>query len=287
MLSTKRIMILVLVCVFQCAMSAHGQEASNYLITTDIGSFVVSGDSSAGKGPGILAGADHFYQDHNDMTYEIDYFNLQTKVGPEVQVTQHTNSDSDKWLLHEVEDSYRTNDKSRLGLLSQGAIIKRLVVGGGRIFSIRYGGGSYMWVSNNVVVNIDYTDMQGGKPEPREIISAYLQKFPSTIPATLVLDQAHDIQWIKDEMERRLWLCDKWFVQITLGKADEKTVLQAAVKSMNVFLDYREKYYGLKAADEKNLLAGYLNSNNGTGIKAKLVEYKNWWTVNKEKGISL
>jgi hypothetical protein len=43
----------------------------------------------------------------------------------------------------------------------------------------------------------------------------------------------------------------------------------------------------MKAADEKNLLAAYLNTNNGTGIKAKLDEYKKWWVVNKEKAISL
>jgi len=63
--------------------------------------------------------------------------------------------------------------------------------------------------------------------------------------------------------------------------------LQAVLKSMNVFLDYREKYYGIKAVDEKSLLAGYLTANNGTAIKAKLTEYKNWWVVNKEKAISL
>ncbi|HWR58349.1 MAG TPA: hypothetical protein VN328_05625 [Thermodesulfovibrionales bacterium] len=56
---------------------------------------------------------------------------------------------------------------------------------------------------------------------------------------------------------------------------------------MEVFLNYREKYYGLKAADEKNLLAGYLNSNNGTGIQAKLTEYKTWWLTNKGKVINL
>jgi hypothetical protein len=50
---------------------------------------------------------------------------------------------------------------------------------------------------------------------------------------------------------------------------------------------YDGKYYGMKAADEKNLLAGYLNTNNGTGIKAKLDEYKKWWVVNKDKAINL
>jgi hypothetical protein len=56
---------------------------------------------------------------------------------------------------------------------------------------------------------------------------------------------------------------------------------------MNIFLDYREKYYETKAADEKNLLAGYLNTNNGTAIKAKLTEYKNWWLIHKTDAISV
>ena len=88
-------------------------------------------------------------------------------------------------------------------------------------------------------------------------------------------------------MDRRLWLCDKWFMQLQLRKVEEKQVYQESVKSMNIFLDYREKYFGIKAADEKNLLAGYLNTNNGTGIKAKLKEYKDWWVVNKDKSINL
>ena len=62
---------------------------------------------------------------------------------------------------------------------------------------------------------------------------------------------------------------------------------QESVKSMTVFLDYREKYYGMKAADEKNLLASYSNTNNGTAIKAKLKEYKDWWALNKDKAITL
>jgi hypothetical protein len=97
----------------------------------------------------------------------------------------------------------------------------------------------------------------------------------------------NEATWIKDEMDRRLWLCDKWFYQLQLQKVQQGEALQAAVKSMNIFLDYREKYFGVKAANEKNLLASYLNINNGTKIKAKLDEYKSWWATNKASAISL
>jgi hypothetical protein len=40
-------------------------------------------------------------------------------------------------------------------------------------------------------------------------------------------------------------------------------------------------------ADEKNLLAGYMNTNNGTGIKTKLTEYKTWWSAHKNDAINI
>lgn len=151
-------------------------------------------------------------------------------------------------------------------------------------------GWDYRWVSGNIVIDIEYHDTMMSKPEPLEIVSAYLAKYPSTLAATTsggIRSTESKTTWIKDEMDRRLWLCDKWFMQLQLQKAQQGQVLQESIKSMNIFLDYREKYYGIKAADEKNLLSGYLNTNNGTGIKAKLTEYKNWWAVNKDKAISL
>jgi hypothetical protein len=162
-------------------------------------------------------------------------------------------------------------------------------INGNKIFF--YGGGvvGYRWINNYIVVNIQYTNLSGPKSEPLDVVKAYLAKFPSTITLsdTDMKSRSHSELWIKDEMDRRLWLCDKWFMQLQLKKAQQTQVLQESVKSMNVFLDYREKYYGIKAAAEKNLLAGYLNTNNGTAIKVKLTEYKKWWGIHKTDAISL
>ncbi len=278
--------------------SGFSQSFSDYLILQDISPYkleaaqkVVGGYIGGPRvfdGAGIIAPTGHFYLDHTDKTYEAYYEGGSTLSSVTVQVTKHSGSDSDKWLVHEVEDSYRDGDNSdnRLGLLS-GAGVKIRDIVGSKFIYWGLGGGNYTWTSGQKVIEIKYTDLQRTKPEPIEVVQAYLQKHPSTIPSTFVFDQAHDIQWIKDEMDRRLWLCDKWFLQITLKKADEKQVYQESVKSMNIFLDYREKYYGIKAADEKNLLAGYLSTNNGTGIKTKLKEYKDWWALNKDKAITL
>jgi hypothetical protein len=271
------------------------QSYSDYLILQDINPYklesaqkVVGGYIGGPRvfdGAGAIAPTGHFYPDHTDKTYEAYYEGGSNLASATVQVTKHSNSDSDKWLLHEVEDGYRDPDVLEANW-TQGARVRE--IDGKLIFGVR--GSGYTWLSgNSIVVNVEYTDLTGTKPEPLEVIKAYLQKLPSSITLTdaEAKIKAHSETWIRDEMDRRLWLCDKWFLQLTLKKAEENQVYQESVRSMNIFLDYREKYYGTKATDEKNLLAGYLNSNNGTSIKAKLAEYKNWWSIHKTDAISL
>lgn len=280
----------------------YAQAASDYLILQDIGDFKFIAQSknpltniikqipgySVRLAPGILAWVEHFDMDHDDKTYEMNYDNSVVHMGVEIQVTKHAGSDSDKWLLHEVEDGYRDDDKLN-STVDTNVQIK--TIDGNKVYFIGiYGAKSYAWISNNyVVIKIGCSNCPNTKPEPLEIVQAYLQKYPSAITLTDsdLKSSAHSQRWIKDEMDRRLWLCDKWFMQLQLKKAAEKDVYRESVKSMSNFLDYRDKYYGIKAADEKNMLAGYINTNNGTSIKAKLKEYKDWWVVNKEKAINL
>ena len=273
------------------------QSISDYLILQNIGQYSLDkpekdlpGEPPSG-GPrffnsaGELAGAGHFV-DHIDKTYEVMYLGCDAYASPTVKVTQHTGGDSDKWLLHEMETGYRDSDTARLGLLHKGTYIEK--INNNIVMRLEIAGGSYSWLSNNnIVVSIEYSDPNFTKPEPKEIINAYLAKLPSAIPSTFKLNKDHEVTWLKDEMERRLWLCDKWFMQLQLRKADEKEVYRESFRSMNIFLDYREKYFGIAAKAEKIMLAGYFETNNGTGIKAKLKEYKDWWTANKEKSINL
>jgi hypothetical protein len=69
------------------------------------------------------------------------------------------------------------------------------------------------------------------------------------------------------------------------NKAGENKFRENPSKA-KVFLNYQEKYFGVKATDEKNVLEGYLNSNNDAGI-AKLAEYKKWWAANKDKALRM
>jgi len=256
------------------------QTPSDYLICQDIGGFKKYG-CACGSGAGILGPTGHFKEDHNDTSCDVTYHSMSLRMGINVQVTQHAGSDSDRWLLHEVERGFRFGDYEEDMTPSRVRNID-----GNKIFYTRLGGGTYRWISNNVVISIQYTDLYQQKTEPLEVVQVYLTKFPSTIPA-ITVDQAHNEQWIKDEMDRRLWLCDKWFTAQQAGTVELTKTLREAVDHMNVFLDYREKYYGIEANDEKNLLWQYLQANNEAGIKAKLQEYKTWWAGNKDKAINL
>ena len=274
---------------------SFAQNISDYLILQDIALFkldkperVFPGEPPIGgprtyDGSGIIKGADHF-SDHKDITYEVMYIGGGGYPSPSVQVSQHTGGDSDRWLIHEMDRDFR----NYYGL--PGRSYGARVIDGQTILESSVGGANYRWLSGTKIIMIEYRDPQLTKPEPIEIIKAYLAKHPSTLsPMTLaeLRSKENETKWIKDEMERRLWLCDKWFLHYQMAKVELSESLQAIVKSMNVFLDYRERYYGIKAKDEKITLMGYLDSNNGTSIKSKLSAYRSWWSANKNKAISL
>ncbi len=270
--------------------------AADYLILRDIGPYklftgipgrVFSGPpskfSQTATG-GVLAAAGHFAE--GDTSYEASYTESSGKWPfVKVEVTKHTDpNDSLRWLQHEVEKSFRTY----YGM--PGEEYEMRSVDGNTIMAFGSAGWTYRWLSGNKVIQIEYHDSQMTKPEPLEIVKAYLAKHPSTLTPLTSADlrtAENKTKWIKDEMERRLWLCDKWFYQLQLGKVQQNEVLQQAVKSMEVFLNYREKYYGIAAQNEKQLLWGYRDKNDGTSIKAKLKEYKDWWGLNKDKAIAL
>jgi hypothetical protein len=140
--------------------------------------------------------------------------------------------------------------------------------------------GDYSWLNNDVVVHIEYTDLLGTKPEPIEVVQAYLKKFPSTIKLTNeeAKGNAHKTQWIKDEMDRRLWLCDKWNARYKAGKATQSDYVYHMDHNMVVFLKFREKYFGgVDAKKEIKALRGYIIANDLKAISNKLSEYKSWW----------
>jgi len=272
---------------------------SDCLVTTDIGKFTYRvRNARLGNACGVVGGADHFKLDHLDSICNGKYSNLseirglpleeaeEKSLSVHVEVTQHTGGDSDRWLLHEVETSFRDSDKLEAGP-DEDSMVR--IIDNNKIFF--YGGGvvGYRWIRNNIVINIQYTNLSGPKPEPIEVIKAYLAKFPSTITLTdaELKASAHNIQWIKDEIEHRLWLCDKWNAQSQTGSVKQSDLVYNLVRSMTAFLNYRQKYYGVSAVADLDALFGNMQNNDITAIQTKLTEYKTWWNANKGKSVTL
>jgi len=288
----NKLFLTLLIAVFFNTTLSFSQNISDYLILQDISSYKISkpeklipgfqliGGPRTYDSHGIIGATGHFPY-HSDKNYTVMYLGETDDLpSPTVQVTQHAGSDSDRWLLHEVEDIFRSNKS--LGALVSGTEIRE--INSNKIYNWI----SYAWISGNVLVYITWTPNPAVQnPEPLEVVQAYLQKFPSTIPTTLVLDRAHNEQWIKDEMERRLWLGDKWFAQLQVGDVELTKVLRQSVDHMNVFLDYREKYYGIASTPEKRSLWEYLQAKDDTSIRNKLADYKSWWNTNKAGAINI
>lgn len=288
----KKIIVIMLLLVPAFGFS---QDISDYLILQDIGQYKLStpqkmipglapiGGPKQYDGAGIISGAGHFI-DHVDKTYETMYLGGGEKASPTVIVTQHTGSDSDQWLMHELSRDFR----NYFGLPDDSFIASQIV--NNTIIALSVAGYTYRWLSEDRVIQIQYHDSQMEKPEPLEIVNVYLAKHPSTLPEMSSADlrtEANQTSWIKDEMTRRLWLCDKWLAYSQTGNVEISDLVQELADHLTVFLQYREKYHSISAKEELALIDDYMLADNKTALETKLAEYKTWWTDHKNDPIRL
>ena len=284
-----------LITIYCLSVSASAQTVSDYLTLTDIGSYRISrpeklipgfqptGGPRSYASAGVVSESNHFI-DHADTTYEVMYLGGGAIASPTVVVTQHLGADSDQWLMHEIDESFR--DAYGIPNNSYGP----RQINGQTVYVLSIGGREYRWLSGSKIIEVSYHGSLRTLPEPLEVVQVYLAKHPSTLPAITLAElrsKANKTTWIKDEMSRRLWLCDKWAAQIQPSDPKLYDKVKSIYDSMKVFLDYREKYFGMSATTEKTTIIGYLNQKNDAGLKTKLAEYKAWWAAHKNDAISI
>jgi hypothetical protein len=236
------------------------------------------------RNSGVLIGADHFMTDHMDVTYKAKYQSKILHMGMSVEVTQHAGGDSDRWLLHELDADFR----NYYGNPGDGYTMQ--IINGNTIIVKQTGGGKYRWLSGNKVIQISYTDLQLAKPEPIEVVKAYLTKHPSSMAMITSADlrtSDNKTKWIKDEMDRRLWLCDKWNAQLQAGSVQQSDLINNLFENIIIFLNYCEKCYGVSAKADLLLFGTYKTNYDLASMQTKLTEYKTWWAKHKDKHISL
>jgi hypothetical protein len=277
-------LVILFLGLFLLPITVLAQNPADYLILQNVNNFTNDGKGECGNGSGIIGSADHFDLDHIVTTCETDYYNFKLKMAVEIQVEQHTGGDSDRWLLHELDAEFRTY----YGIPGKSYGPEKIE--GQTILVDSAGGNDYLWLSGNKIIKIEYSDLQMTKAEPLEVVKTYLVKHPSTItPFTLqeLRNNSNVTKWIKDEIDRRLWLCDKWNAQFQTGKVTQADLIYNLVRSMGVFLNYRQKYYGISAKSDLEALFSYKQNKDVASIQKKLTEYKTWWAKHKDRSISL
>lgn len=278
----QKLIIVLISGIFLNPLSAFASP-SDFLILQDFGGYKaikqkkdpLTGKTQETQGyriwqnPGIFAESTHFGVDHKDMTYETSYEKEGLII--EVEVTQHAGSESDKWLQHEMEDKFRSEKDLNLTYITKNPLRD---IDGNWIW---YSKGHYEWLSNYTAISIQVANQGDMEVEPLYLLKAYIKNFPSSISLTpdKIGRVQHTLKWLSKEMERRLWLCERWLDQWDKSKTWQKKVLYEAGKNLEIFLSYQQKYYNLAITEkEKSILQGYINQNNGAAIREKAKEYQ-------------
>jgi len=263
---------------------AHAFGISDYLILEDIGPYRQTPEVEfmgklVARKPACLQGGDDISGIYNScrISYAGGAGNLSITV--EARVYK-----SGQWILHDLEDAFRDHEKFH-ALLDPNVRVR--TINGKNLFVASVGGGkTYTWGSGkNVRIEIRYSTYSKNKPEPMDVVKAYLAKYPSTmtLKESEFRSKAHSEQWLREEMNRHLWLAEQQFTLASAGISDINEVLKDIVDNLEMFLSYREHFYAVKASSNQEFLVERLDAEDAPAIKNLLNEYKTWWSENKTR----
>lgn len=282
---------------FSCGLNAtpaRAEGVGDYLILRDVGvyalekSFIAPGGVVVGGGEPSMKRcgneAEGFY-----ASYSVGYDGGENYAGPNVEIRVY---DSTQWIAHEIEEPFRDGEMETLGLLTDRSVLRKFEAN--KVYMIAIGGETFRWLSGNILVEISHVDLQAEKPEPLEVVRAYLQKYPSTIDMSdaQLKDQDHTKQWIKEEFERLLWVSERWVSLLKDGDAQNKEKLRTAAKHLEEFANYRKAYFKplfghALDKDIELLQTAHMRPGQEEFIRAKLADYQKWWAGHRNSSIDL
>jgi len=197
-----------------------------------------------------------------------------------VEVKEYTFSD---WTVnHKMQYPFRDKNKERIGLsLPEAQVIS---IDGTYILSIK--GKRYSWSRGNKIIDITCPETDCSEIEPTEIIHAYLQKFPAA--------QRLPFGWIRDVLgpdQTRRWIHDEMSFRLSSANFRFQDVLPkemaVVVDHLVVFLDFRERYFGIPSeAEKQDLIQCCLPKEEDTAgihlerrseLAKRIQEYQRWW----------
>lgn len=164
-----------------------------------------------------------------------------------VNVTVQTFTDS-TWVLHEIEGQYRSKTGERINpnvSLVDGAGRRRFQL---MVPTDLDPGGYVTWMAgDSTVVQVEFSFIGRGRTAtiPQEIVDAYLQLYPSSLPDSIADTPAHHTQWVRDEMRRLLQYAgrDLGFAAAAQDASQRFAWLSSTKERLQQFATFQEAFY--------------------------------------------
>jgi len=259
-------------------------DAEKYLVLQAIANYKnitnkpnIKPDLSTMSDPGFLRDV-HFIVDHHDISHSALYMDRDSVSVVKVQITQHTDGDSDKWLAHELEcvmsncpkyaDKPSGKKPDLVTTIKNNAIFRA-------DDDFRSKHSTYAWTHDNIVVTVDWSHGEKVNLQPFSILEAYLDKFPSTIKLSYEDYIQEDFwnKWNLEEMRRQLWLSNKWLSQLQSNDPEYDMILKNTLFHAFTFLNSRETVYKEMALADKQHIWKLYKGRDVSQIKSILSQF--------------
>lgn len=218
------------------------------------------------------------------------------------------------WVVHELEGTFRTLDGARFDMH-----VTVVDTGRRRRFELADPGTAPVpvglpppktnrvvaWTSDpDCVVEVTYVLGGPGRlaEATNEIVDAYLERYPSSLPETLADTDAHHAQWVRDEMRRILAYAERDFASArAVGMQTPPQQYQRDAQQLLIrFSGFRERFYGVgtraafeevvRAAEVAHTRPGTFQFNDAAHrrwLEERGREFRRWWEAHQNDPVRL
>ena len=267
--------------------------AENWVIVTDIPPFSLRQASTGRRGPGLYEG---ILGDNEQLIFaDVGYRDNLRRIPVGVSVIQ---DDRTTFLDHVVESTFRDSTTGRMD--SEVSIVSLF---GQPVYSYcdeppQCKRRLYRWRSGlGIVIDIEAKAFSADVepvpcPEPTEILQAYLQRYPSSLPL-YTEDDEHAKKWRRDQTALELAAADYQLDQryASVPAEDQWLALAAARDHLTTFAELRQAAFrGPDAAKERGRIDKLRALPSGTQLdelKKIRLEYRQWWSTHQNDPVYL
>jgi hypothetical protein len=249
-------------------------------------------DVRSSEGVGLPLAASVRVGTSGDRHHEVNYRRVGRRGGSiaiDVSVSEVADP---TWLQHELEHYIRRIPKPI------GYVLEVEEIAGQHVISFAEGVSTrYLWVSGG---SRGVYIRAGTLSEiiPESFVAAYLQRLPSDLPA-FQFDDAHERQWIRDEIDRQFYYLDKILAVLVTAARDERGGVVAMIdQRLGEIARLRGQYFGGPTEEEweREVVEQVRQQFPGADgsvfdaqpqVEARVNELKQWWAQHRDDPILL